>query len=232
MLDTARATGHSRFPVYLRDLDDVVGIVHIKQAFVVPRERRGTTKVTELTVPPVRVPTTLDCDQLLVVLRRHGLQLAVVVDEYGGTDGIVTLEDLVEEIVGEVADEHDPTGPELARRAGDGSWELSGLLRIDEVADRTGFRAPGGPYDTVAGLVLDRLGHLPKPGESVEVDGWELTVAAMDDHRIDRICLERAKLEDPDASPHQIHSPSEAPKGSGFEGGRTGGTEGGGTGVG
>jgi CBS domain containing-hemolysin-like protein len=212
MLNTARATGYSRFPMYDGDLDNVIGIVHLKQAFAVPRERRGAVTVAELSVPPVRVPTTLGCDRLLILLRRQGLQLAVVVDEYGGTDGIVTLEDLVEEIVGEVADEHDPTGPELARRAADGSWEVSGLLRIDEVADRTGFRAPDGPYDTVAGLVLDRLGHLPKPGESVEVDGWRLTVMAMDAHRIDRIHLNR----------HQIHSPSAAPKGCGFEEGGSG----------
>nr|MDT0663943.1 hemolysin family protein [Micromonospora sp. DSM 115978] len=191
MLDVVRSTGHSRFPVYGSDLDDVVGVVHIKQAFDVPRDQRATTKVTEFSVPAVRVPATLDCDRLLVILRRRGLQLAVVIDEYGGTDGIVTLEDLVEEIVGEVADEHDPEAPELATHADDGSWDVSGLLRVDEVADRTGFRAPDGPYDTVAGLVLDRLGHLPDVGESVEVEGWTLSVVAMDGHRIDRLRLVR-----------------------------------------
>jgi CBS domain containing-hemolysin-like protein len=137
------------------------------------------------------VPGSLDGDELLTRLRSSGLQLAVVVDEYGGTAGIVTLEDLVEEIVGDVRDEHDRAEQSTVRPLGRDSWVVSGLLRGDEVADATGFQMPPGAYETLAGLVLTRLGRIPDVGEEVTVDGWQLTVLRRDRNRIAELRLAR-----------------------------------------
>ncbi len=171
------------------DVDDVVGVVHVKDAFGVPPADRATTPVSRLMVTPVTVPALLSCDDLLATLRGHSLQIAVVIDEYGGTAGVVTLEDLVEELVGHVLDEYDPPERPDATARADGSWSLSGLLRPDEVADLTGVRLPDGPYETIAGVVLHRLGRIPEPGDQVDVDGHLLTVEEMDQHRINRIRL-------------------------------------------
>jgi len=184
LIDVARRTGFSRFPVHGSDLDDVRGAVHVKQAFAVPAVQRADTRVGSLVRSVPTVPTSLDGDALLDRLRSRGLQLAVVVDEYGGTAGIVTLEDLVEEIVGDVRDEHDRLEVPQVRPLGEASWMISGLLRDDEVAEATGFRMPDGDYETVAGLVLDRLGRIPDIGDEVAVDGWRLTVMRMDRHRV------------------------------------------------
>lgn len=184
LLDTARRTGFSRMPVHGSDLDDIRGAVHVKQAFAVPAGQRGATTVGALVRSVPTVPASLDGDALLDRLRGQGLQLAIVVDEYGGTAGIVTLEDLVEEIVGEVRDEHDRMEVPQVRPLGEDSWMISGLLRDDEVAEATGFAMPEGDYETVAGLVLDRLGRIPDVGDEVGVDGWRLTVMRMDRHRV------------------------------------------------
>jgi CBS domain containing-hemolysin-like protein len=117
-------------------------------------------------------------------LRACGLQLAVVVDEYGGTAGIVTMEDLVEEIVGDVRDEHDAGEQARVRALGAGSWLVSGLLRADEIAEATGFAMPDGDYETLAGLVLARCGRIPDVGDDVEIDGWHLTVMRRDRNRV------------------------------------------------
>lgn len=184
LIDIARHTGFSRFPVHGSDLDDIRGAVHVKQAFAVPAGQRATTTVGSLVRSVPTVPASLDGDALLDRLRGQGLQLAVVVDEYGGTAGIVTLEDLVEEIVGDVRDEHDRTEVPQVRPLGEDSWMISGLLRDDEVAEATGFSMPDGDYETIAGLVLDRLGRIPDVGDEVGVDGWRLTVMRMDRHRV------------------------------------------------
>ena len=213
----ARRTGHSRFPVVGDDWDDVDGIVHVKKAIAVPFDRRGDVPVSALMVQAVLVPETLRLDPLLLQLR-HGMQLAVVVDEYGGTSGVVTLEDLVEEIVGEVSDEHDRSQT-TGRRRPDGSWTLPGLWRPDEVQTRVGAVIPDGPaYETVGGWVMATLGRVPVVGDTVTADGWTARVVDMDGHRVDRIRLERttphsdgdrevrahdagATLADPDADP-------------------------------
>lgn len=140
VLDLARTTGLSRFPVLGAHSDDVVGLVHVKQAVAVPPERRNTVPVAAIASAPVLVPDTLDLDTLSVRLREHGLQMAVVVDEYGGVAGVVTLEDLVEELVGEIADEHD-SGEDPVQLLDVESWSLSGLLRLDEVRAHTGLGA-------------------------------------------------------------------------------------------
>lgn len=203
MLDIVRATGHSRFPVLRGGVDSVVGVVHVKHALAVPEHERSARTVAEVMVEPLVVPGSKELDPLLRLLREQGLQMAVVIDEYGGTDGVVTLEDLVEELVGEIADEHDRVGT-LAHRRSDGSWSLSGLLRLDEAADHTGVQLPeGDDYDTLGGFILDRLGRVPTIDDQfteVVTDGREvqLTVEQLDGWRIDRVGLTVAPRNDRD----------------------------------
>jgi CBS domain containing-hemolysin-like protein len=203
VIELARETGHSRFPV-LDAEDTVVGTVHVKNAVALPVHERATTRVKHLMVKPIVVPDTLRLDPLLALLRKDGFQLAVVLDEYGGHAGIVTLEDVIEEIVGDISDEHDRLGDQVQPRR-DGSWLISGLLRPDEVEDLTGVALPESEdYDTVAGLVLQVLGRVPSSGDLAEVvvpdpdrdeeDGPRermvtLTVEHMDGLRIDRLTL-------------------------------------------
>ncbi len=183
----ARRTGHSRFPVVDEDVDDVVGVVHLKSAVAIPREQRDEVPVAALMAEVLRVPETLRLDPLLLTLRQHGLQLAVIEDEYGGTAGIVTLEDVVEEIVGEVSDEHDRSRSDVVRRR-DGSYSLSGLMRPDEVREAIGMAIPDGvAYETIGGFVLEQLGRLAEVGDTVTVPGARLTVERMDQRRIDRL---------------------------------------------
>jgi CBS domain containing-hemolysin-like protein len=199
VLRTARETGHSRFPVLESDSDDVAGIVHVKQAMGVPHERRHEVPVSAAMLPPLLVPTALELDPLLDQLRRGGLQMAVVVDEWGNVDGIVTLEDLVEEIVGEVQDEYDRRDGRV-RREGVRSWSVTGLLRPDEVAEHIDLVLPEDEdYETLGGLIADRLERIPAVDDSVEVEARNdqganriaaLTVLAMDGLRVDRVRLE------------------------------------------
>jgi CBS domain containing-hemolysin-like protein len=190
----ARRTGISRFPVCADDPDTVLGVVHVKQAFAVPAAARATTALREHVQPVPTVPQSLDGDALMTTLRGAGLQLAVVVDEYGGVAGIVTLEDVLEEIVGDVQDEHDKHDDDHAcgvRPSGRDTWLVSGLLRTDEVNDATGFAAPPGDYETLAGLVLSRLGRIPDVGDDLEVDGWRLTVVRRERNRVAELRLHR-----------------------------------------
>lgn len=197
LLAEAQATGRSRFPIEGDSIDDVVGVVHVKQALAVPREERGRTRVQTVMGPVPRVPETVHLDRLLVTLREPGLQMAVVMDEYGGTAGIVTLEDLVEELVGEVDDEHDTASrPSVEkRRAG---LVLSGLLRDDEVAAVAGLEMPDGPYDTLGGLVMARLGRMPVKGDVVELEGWRLSVTELDGRRVDRVLAQETTADGAD----------------------------------
>jgi CBS domain containing-hemolysin-like protein len=195
VIELARRTGHSRFPVIDESRDDIVGLVHLRRAVAVPYERREQVPAAALMDDAPRVPETVRLGPLLVELRELGMQMAVVVDEYGGTSGVVTLEDVVEELVGDVADEHD------SRRAGallasDGSWVVPGLLRPDELEERTTVRVPQGPeYETLGGLVMARLGRVPVVGDSVRIDaefeGRPVTavVEAMEGRRVERVRL-------------------------------------------
>ena len=200
LIERTRETGHSRFPV-LDPEENVVGTVHVKHAVALPVGERSTTKVKHLMAKPIIVPDSLRLDPLLALLRADGFQMAVVMDEYGGFAGIVTLEDVVEEIVGDIADEHDRLSANSRHR--DGTWSLSGLLRPDEVEDLTGIELPDHEdYDTIGGLVMRALGRVPAVGDLAEIrvpdrsDPDEpreqlavLTVAGMDGLRIDRITL-------------------------------------------
>jgi magnesium and cobalt exporter, CNNM family len=188
----SRRTGLSRFPVCSDDLDTVLGVVHVKQAFAVPGPVRATATLGEHVRPVPTVPQSLDGDTLMTTLRGSGLQLAVVVDEYGGVAGIVTLEDVLEEIVGDVRDEHDRDGAhDAVRPCGRDAWLVSGLLRGDEISEAVGFAVPPGAYETLAGLVLARLGRIPDVDDEVVVDGWRLVVARREGNRIAELRLHR-----------------------------------------
>jgi len=199
LIAAAAESGFSRFPLVDGDLDSTVGIVHVKQVFQMPRAERAHTLLTSVVKPVPVVPSTLDGDAVMAEIRANPLQTVLVVDEYGGTAGMVTIEDLIEEIVGDVRDEHDDATPDVVA-AGSG-WRVSGLLRIDEVYIETGYRAPEGEYETIGGLVLQQLGHIPESGEKVELpsldpDGlpdeavrWQATVVQMDGRRIDLLEL-------------------------------------------
>jgi CBS domain containing-hemolysin-like protein len=183
----ARLTGHSRFPVTGEDWDDVDGLVHVKRAIAVPHHRRGDVPVSALMVDAMMVPESIRLDPLLLLLRSAGHQMVVVVDEYGGTSGVVTLEDVIEEIVGEVSDEHDRART-TGRLGANGSWTVPGLWRPDEVRDRLGALVADGPtYETVGGYVMACLGRVPVVGDEVSVPGWTLRVDAMDGRRVDRL---------------------------------------------
>jgi CBS domain containing-hemolysin-like protein len=207
IIELSASTGFSKFPVIKGSTDNVVGSVHVKQAVAVPRSERESTLVRQVMVAATVVPESLRLDPLLALLRSEGFQMAIVSDEYGGTAGVVTLEDVVEEIVGDIADEHDRIGARLRRRP-DGSWIVSGLLRPDEVLDATGLDLPEHEdYDTVAGLLVQVLGRIPQRGDEVRIplpvlvpeDDDEapiqefatLRVERMDGLRVDRISLRR-----------------------------------------
>ncbi|WP_251150285.1 hemolysin family protein [Cellulosimicrobium sp. Marseille-Q4280] len=199
VVDAARRTGHSRFPVIGDDRDDVVGLVHLRRAVAVPHERRADVPAAALMVDAPRVPETVRLGPLLVELRGFGLQMAVVVDEYGGTAGVVTLEDVVEELVGDVADEHDRRRSGAARRA-DGSWFVPGVLRPDELTEVTGLRVPeDAAYETLGGLVMSRLGRVPVTGDEIVVgegtDRVVVRVEAMEGRRVERVNVRPAPAE-------------------------------------
>ncbi|WP_062214014.1 hemolysin family protein [Streptomyces sp. NBRC 109706] len=183
--ELTRETGLSRFPVHERNLDEVLGMVHIKDVLALDVRDRAETPVLDLLTEPVLVPDSLPVDRLLERLRGTR-SLGVVVDEYGGTAGVVTLEDIVEEVVGEVRDEHDPARtPDLAPM-GPGHWEAGGNARLDQLA-AIGLQVPEGPYETVAGLLATELARIPATGDTVEVDGWRLVVLRTARHRAERV---------------------------------------------
>jgi len=186
VIDLARRTGFSRFPVIDDSIDDVVGIVHIKQAVAVPRDKRTEVPVSALQFEALRVPETMKLDSLLAGLRARGYQMAVVVDEYGGTAGVATLEDLVEELVGEVSDEHDRTKADVVRSR---DWfTFPGILRPDELLERTGVAVPeDGPYETVAGWLMSELGRLPAVGDTLKTEAGVFRIERLDGRRIDRV---------------------------------------------
>jgi CBS domain containing-hemolysin-like protein len=186
IIDLAASTGLSRFPVIDDSVDDIRGVVHVKQAVAVPRDKRKEVPASALQTDVVRVPETMGLDVLLTELRGRGYQVAIVVDEYGGTSGLATLEDLVEELIGDVADEHDPRPLDVVRAR---DWfTFPGRWRPDELADHTGVIIPDdGPYETVAGFLLEQLGRLANVGDEVVVRTGTFTVERVDGRRVDRV---------------------------------------------
>lgn len=184
----AKVTGtapHSRYPVTRDGHDDVVGFVHVRD-LLVPATKARSLKVGDVTRDVKLLPDTKKVLPALSEMRREGSHLAIVMDEYGGTAGIVTLEDLIEEVIGDIRDEYDE--PDVgARRLRAGQVEADGLLNLDEFTEQTGVVLPDGPYETVAGYVMASLGHVPKKGEAVEVDGHRLEVSELDGRRVARV---------------------------------------------
>jgi CBS domain containing-hemolysin-like protein len=197
--NATRATGLSRFPVFRGNLDSVVGTAHVKDVLAIPAERRPRVPVAELMREPLLVPESLTVDRLLDRLSGKRT-MAVVIDEYGGTAGVATLEDIVEEVVGEVRDEHDPhETPDLAPSGSDDEgrtlYSADGSARTDQLA-RVGLRAPEGPYETLAGLVATELGRIPAVGDRLEVAGWRLDVVDASGRRAARLLLHAPLHED------------------------------------
>jgi CBS domain containing-hemolysin-like protein len=182
-------SGHSRFPVYQGSLDEIVGVAHVKDSLRVPPEMRGAAAVTDYMRPALVIPETQPVDTVLVELRTRGSGMAIVADEYGGTAGIVTSEDLLEELLGDIEDEYDRAEPDGPARPG----ELSGLLHRHEVDELTGFEWPEGRYETLGGLVTALLGRNPEVGDAVDVDSWRLEVLAVDNIRVDRVRVTRVE---------------------------------------
>ena len=181
-----RKTGYSRFPVIDEDADDIVGIVHVKHAVAVPRERRSEVPVGALQGEALRVPETMHLDVLLGELRQGGYQMSIVVDEYGGTAGIATLEDLIEELIGEVSDEHDRTKADVVKIGNTVTFPAS--LRPDELRERADIDVPDdGPWETVGGFLLSEWGHIPDVGATLDACGGQFVVERMDGRRIDRV---------------------------------------------
>jgi len=190
--NATRATGLSRFPVYRGSLDSVVGVAHIKDVLAIPADQRPRKRVSEMLREPLLVPETLTVDRLLDQLSGK-LAMAVVIDEYGGTAGVVTLEDIVEEVVGEVRDEHDPhETPDLAASGEDADgrtlWSADGAARTDQLS-RIGLRVPEGPYETLAGLIASELGRIPTADDTVDLAGWRIDVVDATGRRAARALL-------------------------------------------
>lgn len=179
-------TGHSRFPIVEGSSDDVIGVVHVKQAVSVPREKRGDVPVTAIMSPILRVPETMRLETLMVELRAKGLQLAIVVDEYGGTAGLATLEDLIEELVGELVDEHDRAKAGVTRGA-NSSVLFPGMIRPDELLEMAIKVPDDGAYETVAGFMMSVLGRIPAVGDEANIEDGTLRVERMDGRRVDRV---------------------------------------------
>ncbi len=186
LIDLARESGHSRFPILGEDSDDIVGVAHVKQAVAIPPQRRAQVPVSAIMVEPVRVPETMPLDRLILTLRGRGLQFGVVVDEYGGTAGIATLEDAVEELIGDLSDEHDRTKAHIVQYS-DGSASFSGLARPGELREIGLKISDDEDYDTIAGFVMSELGKIPQDGDVVELPTGQLKVIRMDGRRVDRI---------------------------------------------
>ena len=201
VLEVAMSAGLSRIPVYLESLDDVVGIAYTRDVVRAVREGGDDRPVSTFARPAHYVPETKRVAPLFREMQRDHFHLAVVVDEYGGTAGIVTLEDLLEELVGEITDEFDADDP-MVEPLGDGAYRVSGRMAIDEVNELLGAELPVGDWDTVAGLFLHLLGHVPQEGESVEIDGYLLVAERVQRRRISLVRIARVATEsDPETAP-------------------------------
>ena len=194
---TAATNPHSRYPVIRGSQDDVVGFIHVRDLFA-PEISGRSVRVGEIARPVKQMPGTKRVLSALSELRREGHHLAIVVDEYGGTDGIVTMEDLMEEVIGEIHDEYD-VAAEQTRSLRGGDVEVDGLLNLEDFEDRTGLELPEGPYETVAGFVIHQLGRLPEVDESIEALGHRFTVTELDGRRIAKVLLSPLPAPEPAA---------------------------------
>jgi putative hemolysin len=195
-------TGHSRIPVYHDDLDTILGIIYVKDLLkFVGTDIDPNEKLTDLMRPAYFVPESKFCADLFSEMTARRLQIAVVVDEYGGTEGIVTMEDLLESIVGNMEDEYDTEEDEIYRE-GDNRYRVDGTSSVEEISGLTGVELPEGEYETIAGLMIKQLGRIPKPNEHphITIKNLTLTVAEMEDRRIAKIIIEKEPVpETPEA---------------------------------
>src|SRR3954464_1702509 len=183
---TVPAVPHFRYPGVRGSHDEVVGFVHVRDLYTPTGAARRGAKVGDIAREVMMLPSTKRVLPSMSEMRRTGHHLAVVVDEYGGTAGIVTLEDLIEELIGEIRDEYDVSDDDAKRLRG-GDLEVDGLLNLDDFAEATGRELPEGPYETVAGCLMATLKRLPRQGDAVEIDGMRLKVAKMDGRRVARV---------------------------------------------
>ena len=191
VVEASVENGCSRIPVYHEDIDTVVGICYIKDLLpYVGQPVPDFIKITDLMRPAYFVPETKKCSQLFTEMTERKVQIAIVLDEYGGTAGLITLEDLVESIVGNIQDEYDHEEEEIHRMS-ETEFTVDGAASVDEVSDLTGIQLPEGDYDTIAGLVTEQLGRLPKSGEhpQVRLESITITVLEVEDQRIARLLL-------------------------------------------
>src|SRR5438874_392545 len=190
LLSTARLHRFSRFPVFQEDLDHIIGIVHVKDLVGVDKENRTRARDVMRKVPVM--PETMRLDQALAEFRRQRVQLAIVLDEFGGTAGLVTLEDVIEQLVGEVHDEFDREAPAFKEEA-PGTFVVDGLTSLEALRDRLAIELPDEPYDTVGGLVFGRLGRLAAVGDAIEIEGYRFQVTAVDGRRVAQVRVVRAR---------------------------------------
>lgn len=187
----ARQHRLSRFPVYREDLDHIVGVVHVKDLVGVDRGSKAKAHDIMRKVPAI--PETLRLDQALAEFRRQHSQLAVVIDEYGGTAGLVTLEDVLEELVGAVGDEFEKDAAPPIREEAPGNYVVDGLVGLSELRERLHLELADEPYDTVGGMVFGRLGRLAQVGDAVEVEGYRFEVAGVDGRRVSQVRIQRSR---------------------------------------
>ena len=195
-LETALAAGFSRIPIHDGQIDDIEGIAYTKDLMRAERVGRGNEPVRDSARPAVFVPESKEVSALLRQMQEEKIHMAIVVDEYGGTAGLVTLEDLLEELVGDIVDEFDVEEPTVEQNA-DGSVVLSGRYAVDDADELLGAELPHGAWDTVGGLMLDVAGRIPDVGDSVEVDGFRLTALEVRGRRIGRVRIERTNSHEP-----------------------------------
>jgi putative hemolysin len=192
-------SGHSRIPLYQDSIDQIVGVLHIRELLrelrtPAPRAAtgdRGLAPIAERLIPPLFIPETKPLAELLKELQASAQQMAIVVDEYGGTAGLVTIEDLVEEIVGEIRGEHEDGQTADRMQLADGSWRLDGGAHLEVLDELFGVDIEDAEYETVAGLILSAVGQVPKPGETVEREGLRFTVEEVVNRRIKSLRVER-----------------------------------------
>lgn len=195
MAELARSSGHSRFPIRGDTEDDVLGTVHVKDQLQVPRERRAGTPVDDVAAQPLFVPESETLRALLDELRLRRRTFAIVVDEYGSTAGIVTLEDVLETLVGDIEDEFDRAGAGSATRGPRSAERIAGSMTLARFAERFGIALPEGPYETVAGLVMAELGRVPDMGDSTVHGGLELAVSRREGLRVTELTVRRAEVD-------------------------------------
>lgn len=189
-MDAIISAGHSRIPIYEENVDQIIGVLYAKDLLRIMHQQRTHEPLRTILRPAYFVPLSKNVKTLLSEMRKHRVHIAIVVDEYGGTAGLVTIEDILEEIVGEIQDEYDAVEESLIQRSGETGYLINARLDIWSLAKLLDLDIEDEDSDTAGGLVFGLLGHIAEPGESVEYQGWRFTVLAVDGRRIDRLRAE------------------------------------------